>query len=121
MMWRTLQRTAPAFVPADQVGRDQVQAWRSSATAIAALDEALSSAATALSDAGRIGLAVFWRQVETVLALEPLRIPDRRRDVVHVMDVFEARQWELPVVFVCGMTERHFPQYHREDPLLGDA
>jgi len=25
------------------------------------------------------------------------------------------------VVFVCGMIERHFPQYHREDPLLGDA
>ena len=37
------------------------------------------------------------------------------------MDVFEARQWELPVVFVCGLLEREFPQYHREDPILGDA
>jgi ATP-dependent helicase/DNAse subunit B len=37
------------------------------------------------------------------------------------MDVYEARQWELPVVFVCGLMERHFPRYHREDPILGDA
>ena len=37
------------------------------------------------------------------------------------MDVYEARQWELPVVFVCGLLEREFPQYHREDPVLGDA
>ena len=27
----------------------------------------------------------------------------------------------LPIVFVCGLVERHFPQYHREDPLLNDA
>jgi ATP-dependent helicase/DNAse subunit B len=37
------------------------------------------------------------------------------------MDAYEARQWELPVIFVCGLIERHFPQYHREDPILGDA
>jgi ATP-dependent helicase/DNAse subunit B len=64
---------------------------------------------------------VFWKQVETALALEPLRVPDARRNVVHVMDAYEARQWELPIVFVCGLIERHFPQYHREDPILGDA
>ena len=70
---------------------------------------------------GRCALAVFWKQVETALALEPLRVPDARRNVVHVMDAYEARQWELPIVFVCGLIERHFPQYHREDPILGDA
>ena len=59
--------------------------------------------------------------METALALEPLRVPDARRNVVHVMDAYEARQWELPIVFVCGLIERHFPQYHREDPILGDA
>jgi ATP-dependent helicase/DNAse subunit B len=66
-------------------------------------------------------LAQFWKQVETSLSLEPLRVPDARGNVVHVMDAYEARQWELPVVFVCGLMERHFPQYHREDPILGDA
>lgn len=70
---------------------------------------------------GRCSLGTFWKQVETALALEPLRIPDARRNVVHVMDAYEARQWELPLVFVCGLMERHFPQYHRVDPILGDA
>ena len=98
------------------------------AAALAAFEEALDGAAAALAgvadgveSSGRCALAVFWKQVETALALEPLRVPDARRNVVHVMDVYEARQWELPVVFVCGLVERHFPQYHREDPILGDA
>jgi ATP-dependent helicase/DNAse subunit B len=46
---------------------------------------------------------------------------DKRRDIVHVMDVYEARQWELPVVFVCGLLEQEFPRYHRQDAVLGDA
>ncbi len=70
---------------------------------------------------GSIPLREFWTEVEAGLKLEPLRASDRRRNVVHVMDVFEARQWALPIVFVCGMVERHFPQYHRENPLLDDA
>jgi len=88
---------------------------------LAAFDEILDGAGAALSGFGRCALAVFWKQVETALALEPLRVPDPRRNVVHVMDAYEARQWELPVIFVCGLIERHFPQYHREDPILGDA
>ncbi len=94
---------------------------RSTSAALAAFDEILDDAAIALDGSGRCALAIFWKQVETALALEPLRVPDARRNVVHVMDVYEARQWELPVVFVCGLIERHFPQYHREDPILGDA
>src|SRR5205085_9110923 len=100
-------------------GREQIVAWRPTATALAAFDEILNGAAEALEGSGRCALPVFWKQVETALALEPLRVPDARRNVVHVMDVYEARQWELPVVFVCGLIERHFPQYHREDPILG--
>ena len=94
---------------------------RSTSAALAAFEEILDGAAVALDASGRCALAVFWKQVETALALEPLRVPDARRNVVHVMDAYEARQWELPVVFVCGLIERHFPQYHREDPILGDA
>ena len=97
-----------------------MDACRSTAAALDAFDEALEQAASFLGSE-KILLPQFWKQVETTLALEPLRIEDRRRDVVHVMDVFEARQWELPVVFVCGLLEREFPQYHREDPILGDA
>ena len=111
---------APAAGDRRRSDRDQV-AWRSTSAALAAFEEILDGAAAALDGSGRCALAVFWKQVETALALEPLRVPDARRNVVHVMDAYEARQWELPIVFVCGLIERHFPQYHREDPILGDA
>ena len=86
-----------------------------------AFDTAMDETAEALDRDGQFSLADFWAQADLTLGLETLRVPDRRRNVVHVLDVFEARQWELPVVFVCGLMERHFPQYHREDPLLNDA
>ena len=80
-------------------------------------DEVVDDIAAAIGP-GAVTLEKFWREVETALAVEVFRIPDHRRNVVHVMDVFEARQWELPVVFVCGLAEGHFPQHYREDPLL---
>ncbi len=119
--WAERLKTLRRLLPTPVIGgadRNQVDAWRSTAAALDAFDEALDSAAYS---AEKMSLVQFWRQVETILALDPLRVEDRRRDVVHVMDVFEARQWELPVVFVCGLLEREFPQYHREDALLGDA
>ena len=45
---------------------------------------------------------------------------DQRRNVVHVLDVYEARQWQLPIIFLCGMTERAFPRYHASHPILTD-
>ncbi len=122
---KTLRTTIPApaltSFAGDEISSEQLQTWRSTAAALEAFDAALDETGAALAASGRIALAEFWRQAEAVLELTELRVLDRRRDVVHVMDVFEARQWELPIVFVCGMIERHFPQYHREDALLGDA
>ena len=118
---KTLRGLLPPPRVTDGTDRDQIVMWRSTSAALAAFEEILDGAAAALEDSGRCALAVFWKQVETALALEPLRVPDARRNVVHVMDAYEARQWELPMVFVCGLIERHFPQYHREDPILGDA
>ncbi len=118
---KTLRTLLPAPRVAEDADRDRIGALRSTSAALAAFEEILDGAAAALDGSGRCALAVFWKQVETALALEPLRVPDARRNVVHVMDAYEARQWELPVVFVCGLIERHFPQYHREDPILGDA
>jgi len=123
--WAARLKTLRALLPAPRVtgsaDRDQVSVWRSNSVALAAFEEILDGAAAAVDGIGRCALPVFWKQVETALALEPLRVPDARRNVVHVMDAYEARQWELPVVFVCGLIERHFPQYHREDPILGDT
>jgi RecB family exonuclease len=104
----------------EHAGRDQVHAWRSAASALARLEEVVEETA-GFAGEGAIPLDAFWPQVETALAVETLRLTDRRRDVVHVMDVYEARQWELPVVFVCGLLERVFPKYHGENPILGDA
>lgn len=118
---KTLRVLLPQASIADGVDRDQIVLWRSTFAALAAFDEILDQAAAALEGSGRYSLGDFWKLVETALALEPLRVADARRNVVHVMDAYEARQWELPVVFVCGLIERHFPQYHREDPILGDA
>jgi ATP-dependent helicase/DNAse subunit B len=117
---KTLRTLVPAPDVEDRVSRLQVHAWRSTAAALEEFDAVMDQAAGHLG-AGALTLDSFFKFAERALALAPLRLPDRRRDVVHIMDVFEARQWELPVVFVCGLRERHFPQYHREDPLLDDA
>jgi len=117
---KTLGRVVAQPTVEDRAGRDQVHVWRSTAAALARFEEVVAeTAGFAGSDATL--LEGFWKQVETALAVEPLRIEDRRRDVVHVMDVYEARQWELPVVFVCGLLERVFPKYHGENAVLGDA
>ena len=121
--WSTRLKTLRTLIPTpeitDQVTRDQLQIWRSTAAALNAFDRALDTAALALDDEP-MTLARFWPNVEAAVSIEKLRIHDRRHNVVNVIDVYEARQWELPIAFVCGLNERLFPQYHREDPLLPD-
>ncbi len=118
-----LKRTrdwAPEVAVEDGVDADRVRVWRSTAIALAGFDEAVDATALAFEGEGRMPLGIFWKHVERVLDQEPLRVPDARRNVVHILDAYEARQWSLPLVFVCGLTERHFPQYHREDAIVGD-
>ena len=119
-----LKRTrhwAPELNVEDRADAVRVQAWRSTAAAQAGFDDAIDAAALAFEGEPRVTLAAFWKQVERVLSQEPLRVNDARRNVVHILDAYEARQWSLPLVFVPGLTERHFPQYHREDAIVGDA
>ena len=111
------------FRPArpDPAVRDGWQLWRSQAVALDLFDEALDEAALALDQRHGMPLDVFWRAVKAVLRLKPLRLEDGRRNVVHVLSAHEARQWVLPVVFVCGLVERLFPQVHRQDLFFPDA
>jgi ATP-dependent helicase/DNAse subunit B len=83
-------------------------------------DAALDEAALAL-ESRPMGIEDFWRVAKSVLRLKPLRLADGRHNVVHVLSAEEARQWVLPVVFVCGMVEKQFPQFHRQDPFFPDA
>ena len=112
---RLVHPTPAAIAPAVH------EIWRSQAAALDSFEEALAEAATALDSRHAIPLEPFWRAVKSVLRLKPMRPRDDRRNVVHVLSAHEARQWVLPVVFVCGMVERQFPQLHPQDPFFPDA
>ncbi|MBI4874951.1 MAG: PD-(D/E)XK nuclease family protein [Acidobacteria bacterium] len=133
--WRT-QRAAPAEWAARAAGlrllvelpppvepftHAETLVWRAAGAALDLFDAALLEAAGLMDPAPPAPFAGFWESVRAVLRLAEVRVRDARRDVVHVLDVYEARQWELPVVFVCGLLEKEFPRYHGEDPVFDDA
>lgn len=97
----------------------RIQEALDASSAMRSLRETLDSAARALPGEPLL-LDSFWRNVAPILACVTVHARDTRRDVVHVMDVLEARQWELPVVFVCGLLEGDFPLRIPPDPLMGD-
>jgi len=94
---------------------------RSQAAATKAWAEALEVAASWLGTEPFLTLEEFWQTASSVVRLTPLPVPDARRDVVHVMSVFEARQWDLAVMFIPNLTEKVFPRYHSQDPFLPDS
>ena len=100
---------------------DAWQLWRGQAAALDLFDEALDQAAEAFDERQELPLETYWRAVKAVLRLTPMRLADGRRNVVHVLSAHEARQWVLPVVFVCGMVERQFPRFHSQDPFFPDT
>ena len=105
----------------DQCSHEVAMLWRAHAAALDAFDSACDTAANVLDPSAPIACGPFWEAVETILASSELRVPDHRRDVVHVIDAFEARQWSLPIIFLCGLLEKEFPKYQSEDALLPDA
>jgi ATP-dependent helicase/DNAse subunit B len=93
---------------------------RSQAAVLELFGGAMQEAALALEDRP-VTLREFWRAAKSVLRLTPLRVEDGRRNVVHVLGAHEARQWRLPVVFVCGLVEKQFPKFHAQDPFFPEA
>lgn len=122
--WAALVRTLRGLFrpprPVEPATHEMAAIWRSQAAALDAFDSAVEVTSAALDRERKISFPEFWQEVKTVLWQTTLRVPDRRRNVVHVLDVYEARQWELPVVFVCGLLEKQFPLYHQQDPVLPD-
>jgi RecB family exonuclease len=119
--FQSLRELLPVSQPEDGVSHERLAVWRAQVCALDTFELAVEEAGAALGDGISLTLAEFWNAARGVVNRAPLRVPDLRRDVVHVMDVYEARQWQLPVVFLCGLLERQFPQYPRQNPLLGDA
>ncbi|MFQ5956500.1 MAG: PD-(D/E)XK nuclease family protein [Candidatus Brocadiales bacterium] len=62
----------------------------------------------------------FMEELTYTLSASSYALKDKRHDVVNVIDALEARQWELPVIFVGGLLERQFPRQGRENPFLKD-
>jgi ATP-dependent helicase/DNAse subunit B len=95
--------------------------WRERGAALRLWQELSEKVAHVFEPDRPISLLEFWGAFVAELEEAELRVPDHRRDVVHVLDAFEARQWRLPVIFVCGLYERHFPHYSWQDPILNDG
>jgi ATP-dependent helicase/DNAse subunit B len=99
---------------------ESVEKWRHQSAALNEFEHATEEVLLALDPETRIPFAQFWSALKTILATSEIRIQDRRRNVVHVMDVYEARQWQLPVTFVCGLVEKQFPRYRQRPIVLSD-
>ena len=95
-------------------------AAKAPAAEVESLRQALEEASPLLPDRA-LRLDEFWRAVRPSIEQGLVRTLDRRRNVVHLLSVYEARQWELPVVMVCGLTEKEFPRRPRQDPFFPEA
>lgn len=102
----------------DGVTQEKALVMRGRSAALHAFNNALDEAAAMLPENELLPLSAFWRAASIVIAETPLRVEDKRRNVVQVMDAYEARQWELPVVFVCGLIEKQFPMYQSPSALV---
>ncbi|MBC8165941.1 MAG: PD-(D/E)XK nuclease family protein [Bryobacteraceae bacterium] len=107
--------------PTDAVDYQQALLWRTQNTAIELFTATVGVAASTLDPLVRISCYEFRAALGTAISSVSLHVVDRRRDAVHIIDAVEARQWRLPVVFLCGLLEAHFPKHYSEDPILGDA
>ncbi|HYI96209.1 MAG TPA: PD-(D/E)XK nuclease family protein [Bryobacteraceae bacterium] len=119
-----MRRMRTFFAPVDLQDRcshETALLWRSQAAALDGFEAACDAAATVLDPAVPLDCKRFCRVLETILSSSELRVPDHRRDVVHVIDAFEARQWSIPIVFICGLLEKEFPKYQSEDAIIPDS
>lgn len=123
--WAERFRTLRALVMAPRMKdavplQAQVEAWRAQAEALPAFEAAIDDAAAAMPRSP-MALEPFWRTASDAIAMAPLRPRDQRRDVVHVLTAYEARQWKTPLVFVCGLVEKQFPKRAPQDAFFPDA
>ena len=103
-------------------GHASIAAARSHVAALNACLAALESAVAFFAEPERaVTLADYWRVASSVIANTVFQIPDDRADVVHVMSVHEARQWDLDALLVCGLTDHDFPRREAANLFFPDA
>ena len=82
----------------------------------------LLEASKVLHDGGKaqITLGLLVEVIREGAAQATFRLQDRRREVVNAINAYEARQWEVPYLFVGGILERQFPPAPLEDLFFTD-
>ena len=100
-------------------GLEPLEVLQTRAAAFEGFREVLSEVAGLLEPEACL-LEGFWPVLAEALGHSALRSRDGRRDAVYLFDAHEARQWELPVVFVCGLLEGEFPRAIPGDPVLSE-
>ncbi len=108
--------------PVDAESFQRTCDWRGAISARQGLLKAIDAAAELPDIAGRKrpSLERFASALEDVLRATVLAVPDQRFDVVHILPVTEARQWSIPVAFVCGLAEGWFPRGFSQDIFFDD-
>jgi ATP-dependent helicase/DNAse subunit B len=107
--------------PGDRTSRAMAMLWREQNAALAGVRGAIEQSAAWFGANRTVAFAEFWAAAKAILRLSQLRVDDERRNVVQVLSAYEARQWELPVVFVCGLVEKQFPRYFPQDAFFPDG
>ncbi len=111
----------PGYIE-DHLAPEQVSRYRDQAASLRAFTEAIQSAAAWWRPGSSpIPLSEFWRVAKAVIRLTTVVPRSLSRNVVSVVDAFEARQWDFSVAFVCGLVEKDFPAQNGRDPFLSDA
>ena len=101
--------------------RGALAAQRSHVAAASAWVDAVASVTSFWPDPNApISLREFWRASCDAIDTAEVRTRDDRRNAVHVMSVYEARQWDVSALFVCGFTDRDFPRKHPQNLLFPD-
>jgi ATP-dependent helicase/DNAse subunit B len=85
-----------------------------------AMQLALQELTAALGEKSKLSATDFALVLRDAVATQQIYAPPSARNVVAVMDAEEARQWQLPYVFVCGAIEEEFPQFASPAPLLSN-
>ncbi len=95
---------------------------RSHVAAVRAWSEAIEATVAFWREQDRtIPLDEFWRIAEAAVESAVLQPGDERGDVVHVMNVYEARQWDIASLFVCGLADPDFPRRHPRNLLFSPS
>ena len=121
---QSLQESWLAMPPvSDAIPMARVLELRSLADAIPAITQAADDAAELLEHDGvdRASLPEYLDAFELVLQNTMQQTGDQRRNVVNVLSIYEARQWELPVVFVPGLVEGQFPRRYSQNLFVPDS